>query len=188
MTPPIQFFLLVMLYWLGICNCCSALSIIQHPKDYPRNKFHPRCPDVLVLLPHRQQSRIGLHRLRRDPAAKTSASIAHHVRQTLTLSSSSGYDTNLWDSNNNSRSIIHHHPRMDSIVDDGQKQTRHIRCGGGSSSSNCDMKQKSTFNCSELHHSIAILAYCRRLSFLFLSIMVVNFVRSTILKASVGTH
>ncbi len=180
-TQPIQIFLLAVLYCLRTWNCCSALSIIQH------------------------QSRIGFHFLRRDPSRKTSASITHYVRQTLTLSSS-GYDTTLWDSNDR-RSIIHNHglrwwgvtntiedwPRMNSIVGDeinqnytGQKQTRIASCGGGGSS--CDMKQKSCFNCSQLLHSFALVAYCRRLSFLFLSMLMVNFVRSTILKASVGTH
>lgn len=37
---------------------------------------------------------------------------------------------------------------------------------------------------ANLLHSIALVASCRRLSFLFISIAVMNFVRSTILKAS----
>ena len=50
-------------------------------------------------------------------------------------------------------------------------------------------KRRATKAATNMHnynlmHSIALVAFCRRLTFLFLSITLVNFIRSTILKAS----
>lgn len=194
------------MYWLGIWSCysccCCAFSFHFQPAtiEYRRRVHHMCLDDALVLSRHRQQqqSRIGYHCLRRELSSNTPSSLVRHAHQIR--ASSENYDDDNSSIDANSRSIIthnvvtnhdNHSPNMSrrngNEINDNtsyavQKQTRNI-----SYSSRSEMKQTSTtcFDGTNLLHSIALVASCRRLSFLFLSVVVVNFVRSTILKVSV---
>ena len=209
MTTPIHILLLAAMYWLGIWSyyscCCCAFSFHFQPAtiEYRRRVHHMCLDDALVLSRHRQQqqSRIGYHCLRRELSSNTPSSLVRHAHQIR--ASSENYDDDNSSIDANSRSIIthnvvtnhdNHSPNMSrrngNEINDNtsyavQKQTRNI-----SYSSRSEMKQTSTtcFDGTNLLHSIALVASCRRLSFLFLSVVVVNFVRSTILKVSVFTH
>ena len=208
MTTPIHILLLAAMYWLGIWSCycysccCCAFSFHFQPAtiEYRRRVHHMCLDDALVLSRHRQQqqSRIGYHCLRRELSSNAPSSLVRHALQIRASSENYDDDNSLIDAN--SRSIIthnvvtnhdNHSPNMSrrngNEINDNtsyavQKQTRNI-----SYSSRSEMKQTSTtcFDGTNLLHSIALVASCRRLSFLFLSVVVVNFVRSTILKVSV---
>lgn len=200
--------------WSGYYSCCCyALSIQHTPTADYRRRFHGGYPyptsssassSSSVLLSRQQLSRIGFvtqcYRRDRSSSTRVSTSLVHHAHQFLTSSSSSEVDgdnsvdaTNCRSHINQQRlkwwkavhNPINHLPRSArSYVDDElnndavEQQTRNL-------GNNSNIHAASSFN-NGFHqlHSVALLASCRRLSFLFLSIMMVNFVRSTILKVS----
>ena len=164
MLPPIRILLLAVLYYLGIAlpnnNCWSGYSYL--------------CSALSIQHAPTTDSRRRFH-----------LGCPH-----LTSSSSSSVDATTC------RSFLNQHRlRWRKVVSNPINHlTRSMQRCDDDEHNNDAVEQQTRNLCSNnnIHatcfrdhlHSIALLASFRRLSFLFLSIMVVNFVRSTILKVN----